>query len=289
MPLQKDNRTDAHGELGMERLSPARRIFKHAIFNPVANYMPAGVLKALLKFSKSQLAAANWKDPGGWKSMAICYEGRCRQIADRVLVNAGIMSMAVRNRKRLGAHLLAELIAECPEKPAHVLCLGAGPGNIILDALERARLRKLEACATLVDVSAEAFEFGLQQAAKRGLDKHVRYIQADVRELHKFLDRPAHVVKMLGICEYLTDEQIVTIAQAACQLMPRWAAIVFNSLNRAHGTDRFFRRVFGLHMNHRSASQVEALMRQAGFADFTVHHEPLGVFDVIVGRKAASV
>ena len=50
---------------------------------------------------------------------------------------------------------------------------------------------------------------------------------------------------MLGLCEYLSDEQIVTIARSAGEIMSAGTGIAFNSLSRRHGTDRFFRRVFG--------------------------------------------
>jgi hypothetical protein len=68
--------------------------------------------------------------------------------------------------------------------------------------------------------------------------------------------------------------------------MPPSAPIVFNSLSKAHGNDRFFRRVLGLHMNHRNAKQLQSLMSLAGFAGFSVHPEPTGVYNVIVARKA---
>jgi len=273
-PLQPD----------FETLPPLRRALKRLLINPLANYLPAGLLKALLRFGKSQLAAANWIDPGGWQSMAISYNGHCRQIADKILVHAGTMPMALRNRKRLGAALLARFIDECPDPSVHVLCLGAGPGQIILEALA---LAHAPARATLVDRNAAAFQMGRHLADQRGLGERVRYVQADVRDLHEFLHDPPHIVKMLGICEYLDDEEVVAVARAAAEVMPPQAPILFNALSPAHGTDRFFRRVFGLHMIHRSPRQVEALMAAAGFGDFVVHPEPLRVYHVIVGRKVA--
>jgi hypothetical protein len=271
-------------EIAFETLSPLRRTLKRAVVNPLANYLPAGLLRAVLRFGKSELASANWNDPGGWQSMVISYNGNCRQIADRILISGGTIAMALRNRKRLAAHLIAGLIDSAGVEPVHVLCLGAGPGQIIIEALAQA---SVAAYATLVDRSADAFEFGRQLAARHGLGDSVRYVQADVRDLHEFLRERPHLVKMLGICEYLPDEQIMGIAHAAAEIMPDRAPIVFNSLSRSHGTDRFFRRVFGLNMIHRSVGQVEQLMTEAGFGDFAVHPEPLGVYHVIVGRKVA--
>jgi hypothetical protein len=272
-------------DLGMENPGPARRLAKRLVFDPLANYLPAALVRGLLKFGKSQLAAANWADPGGWRSMVISYDNKPVKEADRIMVSLGSMPMALRNRKRLGAYLIAQLIAETPVKPAHVLCLGAGPGRIIMDALE---ISADGTCATLVDLSSDAFDYGMELAKSKGLDKQVKYIQADVRDIKKFLHVQPTIVKMIGICEYLTDEQIVGIAQAVAEVMPPQAAIIFNTVSPAHGTDRFFRRVFGLHMFHRTPEQLMAQMASAGFGEFHVYPEPLGVFHVVVGTKVKS-
>jgi predicted RNA methylase len=272
----------APGELALERQGPLRRAFKAALVNPLANYLPAGFLRGLLKFGKSRLAQANWKDPGGWESMVISYDGQPTQIADKLLVSGGAISMALRNRRKLGACLIAQQIEQAAQSPVHVLCLGAGPGHIIMDAMVQA---KGLSHATLVDLSSEAFEYGLSLARRQGLADRVHYIQADIRQVNDYMDNPPQVVKMLGICEYLTDQQVVSVASAAAALMPAGSPIIFNSLTHAHGNDRFFRRVFGLKMIHRSAGALCELMAQAGLGDFEVYTEPLRVYDVIVGRR----
>ncbi|KPK82863.1 MAG: hypothetical protein AMJ81_09010 [Phycisphaerae bacterium SM23_33] len=271
-------------EVEFETVSSLRRALKRLLVHPLVNYGPAGLTRALLRFGKSELAAANWADPGGWESMVISYRQNCSQVADRLLIHAGTMPMALRNRKRLGSFLIARLIEQARAGPVHVLCLGGGPGWVIQDALAQTRA---PARATVVDLSAEALEFGRQMAARRGLAERIRFIQANVSDLHQYLHDQANVVKMLGLCEYLPDEQIVSVAGAVREMMLDGAPMVFNSLSRAHGTDRFFRRVFGLHMIHRSPGEVCGLMHRAGFRDFAVHPEPLGVYHVIVGRRAA--
>jgi len=269
-------------DIEFERLGTMRKVVRTLVVNPLANYFPAGVMRGMLRFAKSELASANWSDPGGWRSMVISYNGRCRQIADKILVKGGAMPMALRNRKRLGAKLLAGLIDETDNSPVHVLCLGAGPGQIIMDAMTQA---KRESVATLVDLNSDAFEFGRRRAEELRLAERVHFVQCDVRDVGEFLERPPDIVKMLGICEYLEDEQIVSIASAAADVMPAGAPIVFNSLSKAHGNDRFFRRVFGLHMIHRQPEELQSLMDRAGFMDFTATSEPLGIYHVIVGRR----
>lgn len=273
-------RTD---DIAFERLSPAAKVAKKILINPLANYLPAGMLRGWLKRNQSELALSNWRDPGGWRSMVISYEGNPERSIDRMLVKTGSIPMALRNRRKLAGRLFTAMIDEAPGQPPHVLCLGAGPGLTVMDALQQTQRQDAE--ATLVDLSSDAFDYGRSQAEKRGVADRMRYIQGDVRDVQTMLDRPVDLVTMIGICEYLEDGQITDIVRSAAEVMQPGAAIVFNSISRRHGTDRFFRRVFGLHMNHRTPKAIQALLEPAGFGDFEVFPEPMGVYHVVVGRK----
>jgi hypothetical protein len=270
--------------LAFEHSGPLRRMLKAAVINPLANYFPAAVQRALFWCLRSELAAANWADPGGWKSMVICYQDRRKRLADKLLCTLGTIPMALRNRRKLAARVLARLIASADHEPVEVLCLGAGPGHVVHDALlECGR----PARATLVDLSGDAFDHGRRLAAECGTDGHVRFIQGDVRHVRSMLDRPPDIVQMMGICEYLDDAHIRDIAGAVADVMPQGSCVMFNSLSAAHGTDRFFRRVFGLHLAHRTPQHLSDLMRPAGFNHFVALPEPLGVYHVIIGRKTS--
>ncbi len=275
-------------DIEFERLSPIKRAIKAAVINPFANYMPAGFLKALLRYGESELARSNWRDPGGWRSMVISYDGDPEKLADKLLVGAGTMSMALRNRRLLAGRLIARLIDNNPngdDSPVHVLCLGAGPGRIIIDAMIQA---DRDSFATLVDLNSDAFEYGHAIAKQADLDDKVHFIEGDVRDVKGMLERPPDIVKMIGICEYLDDEHITNIVQAVADVMPEGSNIIFNSISMAHGNDRFFRRVFGLNMIHRTPEQLQALMEPVGFSDFKSIREPLGVYHVIVGRRSSA-
>ena len=90
---------------------------------------------------------------------------------------------------------------------------------------------------------------------------------------------------MIGLCEYLPDEQIVAVGRTLATVMPAGGAVMFNSLSDSHGTDRFFRRIFGLHMIHRPVETLCELMRRAGFEEFQSRGEPLGVYQVVTARR----
>ena len=271
-------------DIVFERHGLLRRAFRAVVANPLANHLPPGLLKAILRLAKSELAASNWDDPGGWRSMVISYDGKPTQIADKILVGGGAMTTALRNRRRLAGRLLARLIDEADRPDVHVLCLGAGPGRIIIDALRQA---KSNAHATLVDLNPDAFDYGCRLAEAAGVIDKVRFVAGDVRDIDALLESPPDIVKMLGICEYIEDDILRGIGQAVARVMPPGGPIVFNSLSMAHGTDRFFRRVFGLHMIHRSPEQLQDMLGGAGFGDFVSIPEPLGVYHVIVGRRRA--
>jgi SAM-dependent methyltransferase len=275
---------DWTSDIEFETLSPAARAMKKCFLNPLANYMPASWFRNWLRDGQSELALANWRDPGGWRSMVISYENDPEKTWDRLLVKGGTIPMALRNRRKLAARLIARLLEETDHEPAHVLALGAGPGIITADALQQI---DKPAHATLVDISSDAFDYGRRLAEEKGLADRMRYIQADVREVRDQLEDRIDVVKMIGICEYLTDEQIVSIAEALGELCPSGSAVVFNSISRKHGTDRFFRRVFGLNMIHRTPEQLQELLRPAGYSDFEPFPEPLGVYTVVVGRRSS--
>lgn len=264
-----------------ERPNFLARLAKKLVVNPMANRLPVSWWKTWLGQGHSDLAEANWANPGGWRSMVISYQGTPAKRWDRLLVAGGTIPMALRNRRKLAGRLIANLIDEIDHEPVHLLCLGAGPGMITADALT---LAQRQADATLVDLSGDAFEFGRRHAAEMGLRDRMTFIQGDVRDVAPQIDRQVSIVKTIGIFEYITDEQIAAIAQALRPVMPAGAAIVFNSISLRHGTDRFLRRVFGLHMIHRSPEEIEKLLTPAGFEGFEVYPEPLGVYHVVVAR-----
>ena len=265
-----------------ETLGACKRALKKLIINPLANNLPPRMLKKFMADGKSELALANWKDPGGWRSMVISYHGKPEKLWDRILVKGGTIPMALRNRRKLAAAYIACLLDEAENRPAHALCLGAGPGHIITDAMLSA---SKECRATLVDISSDAFDYGMKLAEEKGLSDKVQFIQGDVRDVKDQLTERVDVVKMMGICEYLSDQQIVSIAKAVADIMPMGASLVCNSISDRHGTDRFFRRVFGLHMIHRTPEQLQCLFEQAGFSDWFVQVEPLKVYHVMVAKK----
>ena len=120
MAADHNSPQDWVSDLPFERIGWLRRILKAAIVHPFANRFPAPALKATLVALRSELAAANRTDPGGWRSMVVSYDGRPKQFADKLLVLLGTMPMALRNRRRLGGRVIARLIDAASREPVKV-------------------------------------------------------------------------------------------------------------------------------------------------------------------------
>lgn len=271
-------------DLDYERVGPLRHALKKAVAEPMVNWiLPASLVRWILRVTRSEMAQASWADPGGWKSMILSYRDDCPQIADKFLTRLGSMPMALRNRRKLASECIRRLIAERGDGRVNIVCLGAGPGMIVMDAMQKSA--HPDCHAFLIDLNTDSFQFGRSLAAERKLADRVRFIHGDVTHYRKLCDVQPHIVKMIGICEYLPDEVIRDIASAISEVMPPGGSLVANSLTRRHGTDRFFRRVFDLHMTHRPAERISELLADAGIATEHVFTEPLGVYDVLVCRK----
>jgi hypothetical protein len=230
------------------------------------------------------MAAASWENPGGWKSMVLSYrQDTPPQIADRMLRNFGSVPIALRNRKRLVVEIFTRLIGQRDGQQTNIVALGAGPGMNTLEAMERSGHDDTH--AWMIDLNADSFDFGRELASAKGLADRVRYIRGDVQDYRRIVDAVPHIVEMIGICEYLPDAAVRDLAAAISDVMPPGTHLVANSLSRRHGTDRFFRRVFDLHMIHRSAEQVSGMLGDAGLVTEHVVPEPLGVYHVLVCRK----
>ncbi len=272
-------------EQDFEQHGPVKRAMKKCVTNPMINWvLPAGFLRWMLRVAKSEMAEASWSDAGGWKSMVLSYsEEKPPQIADRFLTKLGTMPAALRNRRKVVTELLARMIREREGQATNVVCLGAGPGMAILPAMEQAA--HPDCHAWMIDLNPDSFDFGRELAADKGLADRVRFIEGDVTHYRDLVDATPHIVKMIGIIEYLPDETVLDIIDAIGAVMPPGGRLVANSLTYRHGTDRFFRRVFDLHMIHRPADRVREMLATGGLETVETLTEPLGVYDILLCQK----
>lgn len=273
-----------HG-ITFEAPSKSTRQVKKFLVNPLINYLPRSFFFWLLRKTQSPLVLESLRKAGSWQTMRISYENKPHvDLLDKLFLTFGTFPMGLRNRKRLVVKKLVEFIGRHPQRPLHVLGIGAGPGTNIIEAL--AKIRDSRIFAHLIDMDSAAFEYGRELARRFGLpDGQITYTQGNAVELAQHLQSEPHLVKLIGILEYLTDEQVQGLFDLAYRVMPPGGHIVVNSISNRHGHDRFMRRIFNLHLNYRTPDELMALLRKSGFTQFDLAREPLKIYYVIVGEK----
>ena len=273
--------------LRFEVLPTVQAMLKKVI-DPLRNHvLPAAMLKRMARRSQSPLIQESLVRPGGWRSMNIVYENR-RPVdwMDRMAVRYNPISMASRNRRKLVTAKLAEVLKTMAgESSIHLLGIGAGPGLHLQDAVVRAGLSPQNLHIWLIDQDSDAFEFGRQCAAERGLSRCVEFVQGDAREIRKVLPHVApNVVKIVGLLEYLTDEQAIQLLKAMRDVIHPSGRLLTHGLVDRYNAGPFLARTFGLKHVQRNAEDVRTLLKQVGFETLSVFETPMQVYPVLLAR-----
>lgn len=270
-----------------ESFSRGRLIVKNLIINPLINYLlPRKLLLHLLKTNKSPLLEESIKDPGGWKSMHLSYESAAPvSNIDKFVLHYGIFPMGLRNRKRMMTRILKELIHEYAEKGhVHIVGVGAGPGTNVIEAMAKAERDNVTAYC--LDLNDEAFAHGEMLKKRHGLEAHrVQYIKGNAVELDKHVKVTPHIIKLIGILEYLSDKEVADLLCFAHSALGTHGAVVTHSIYNRHGHERFLKHFLNLRLNYRSVSHISGMLEAAGFSITHEEMEPLGIYSAIVGRK----
>ncbi|MDA0834169.1 MAG: class I SAM-dependent methyltransferase family protein [Planctomycetota bacterium] len=289
--LRKDDRAHDNSiipTLDVETISPSQR-FVSALMNPWKNrLLPAGVLRRLLKNSKSPLLAESFQRPGGWRSMQIIYRNDPPvDWFDDQALRTNPVSIASRNRCRIVIQKLSRAIAEIERGiPVNVVGIGSGPGVQIQSAIVNSGIDVDRVTAYLIDLDDDARDFGESVAEQLGLEGCVHFRTGDARQISNVLpDIQAHIAKLVGIVEYLNDEQLLTMLKAVASIMVPNGVLVTHGMVDALNTSRFLTRVFDLTHQHRSAEHMIGLLESAGFrcTDCTV--EPTGTYPILTAKR----
>lgn len=275
--------------LQFEVMPVAQRVIK-TVVDPLRNrLLPASMLKRMANRSQSPLIQESLIRPGGWRSMNIVYENR-RPVdwMDRMAVRYNPISMASRNRRKLVTAKLTELLKALQDEPKiQLLGIGAGPGLHLQDSVVRAGLPPEKVRISLIDLDSDAFEFGSLCAKERGLQDSVEFVQGDAREIRRVLpDVSPHVVKIVGLLEYLTDEQALQLLNAMRDVVRPDGRLLTHGLVDRYNAAPFLARTFGLKHFHRTEHDVQSLLNSAGFATVSVHHTPMQIYPVLIARPA---
>jgi hypothetical protein len=263
----------------------ARQRIGYLLTNPWRNFLiPAGWLRRLVSRSRSPLIAESRVSPGGWRSMEIIYRNAPPvDWFDRQALRENPISMAARNRRRIVTGILSRLIAErAAVSDVVIVGVGAGPGRHVQSAIVESGIDPTRVRACLIDRDDKAFDYGRRLALRLGISRQVEFLQGDARAIGAVLPGVApHIVKLVGLVEYLSDEELLGLLRALRGVMVADGRLVTHGLVDRHGTGRFLARVFHLKHKQRTAARMTALLTRAGFQIADCVQEPAGVYPII--------
>lgn len=267
---------------------PAAQAVLKTVLDPLRNrLLPASYLLRVARRSKSPLIQESLVRPGGWRSMNIVYENsRPVDWMDRMAVRYNPISMDTRNRRKLVTAKLTELLKSLSgESRLDLLGIGAGPGLHLQDSVIRAGLTPEQVRIWLIDRDSDAFEYGRQCARERGLQERVEFVQGDAREIRSVLPQVSpHAIKIVGLLEYLTDEQALQLLRAMRSVIQPNGRLLSHGLVDRYNSGPFLARTFGLSHVQRTADDVRTMLKSAGFETQSVSETPMQIYPVLVAK-----
>ena len=278
------------GESVLESPSLMRRV-GWMMTNPWKNtLLPAALLRSLMSRSRSPLIAESLARPGGWRAMEIIYaQAPAVDWLDRQALYDNPVCMAARNRRRIVTGILTQLLAEAPaDHPITMLGVGAGPGRHIQTAIAHSGLPPERIQAYLIDRDDDAFRYGRDISSHLGTSACVRFIQGDARQIRETLpDVSASIVKVVGLAEYLNDQEFVGLFSALREVMAPHGTLVTHGFVDYRRSGQFLSRVFQLRHTQRNEVQMRSLLSAAGFRVTSCVTEPVRIHPILTAVRTA--
>ena len=267
-----------------ETPSPIQRV-AYRLLNPFKNWLlPASWLKAFVSSRPSSLISESFVSPGGWRSMEHVYRKRSPvSWLDRQALIDNPISMAARNRRKIVTERLVQLIRKHPEAaPITFLGIGSGPGWHIQTAIRQSGIAASRVTAYLIDMADDSFEYGRQIASHFGLSDSVHFLQGDARNIRETLPGlHVDIAKLIGIVEYLNDDQVLELLNAVSSVMAPGGHLVINGIVDKYGIAPFLDRVFGLRHFKRDARHLKDLLENTGFQIAQSEYDPSGIHPIL--------
>ena len=138
----------------------------------------------------------------------------------------------------------------------------------------------------LIDLDVEAIPYGRALAESFGLQDRVHFIQGDARRIRQTIPGVVvQIAELVGIIEYLNDDQLVELLKAVSNVMTPNGHLVTHGFVDKYRTGRFLTRVFGLRHYQRDSKSVSKLLSNSGFQVIECEYEPAGIHPIITAIR----
>ena len=240
----------------------------HSPFNisQLLIYMQPG-MRAWRQYMPGGFATYHAHDP----SKRHMKNGKKTDLMTRALFRHSTDAEGLRSRAAIMAHIAQEVVTLHPTDTVEWMSLATGSGQPAFDACRRLSVADQErVILTLGDISPEMMAFEEQLYAKE--DLHLGAVHHVLTDVVKPSDRRALlkgknplIIDIMGLFEYLTDEQCIDVLRALYAALARGGVIIFTNMSPGHPHLHVHQRGLGWPgVIQRTAREVIALAEQAG-------------------------
>jgi hypothetical protein len=232
---------------------------------------------------------------GQWKALDIIYNHRFYQqeFAARGSVAgwidgfwSGMLNcQAVRNRLLLAKVELKRVILQMGTDHVHIVSLAAGSAQGVIEVAAELKPCGVRVSLLLMDIEPSALVYAQGLAQEHGVGDQVEVLAGDVRKSIRVIhDRKPQIVEMIGLMDYLPDPMAIRLIAAIRRGLPEEG--VFLTANIYKSFERHFVKwVMDWKMIYRNPTSLGNILASAGFQEFRLISEPLGIHGIAIAKK----
>lgn len=216
------------------------------------------------------ISPASWLE-AFWVSML-----NCKSVRNRYKLIRSILSMSIYRVNHLNEG-----------REINVLEVAAGSSQVLIKTIAFVKRKGITVRAKLIDIDDKSLETAKRLAEKLGV---LDQIETKTQNLFKYFSteddgRKFDIVEMVGIADYLTDEQKDFVYGSTYKKLNKGG--FFITANISDNPEREFIHTVAdwPDMIYREREEMDKFVSSAGFSKRLVFKEPLGVYVVAVGEK----
>lgn len=194
---------------------------------------------------------------------------------------------AVRYRIEIVEQQIGEMISELNQNPIRIVSVASGSARGILEVLtEQLNGKKIE--VILLDHMREPLNFSLELAKQLKVNG-VSIVRGLAQKIQKCLNHDLvgkiDIVEIVGLLDYLTDEQVVAVLKSANQIMKPGAKMITANIT-PNPEMSFVTYVSNWPMIYRTKNELLKLIGQSGLRLVKTLNDPLKIYNLVVVEKA---
>jgi hypothetical protein len=197
-------------------------------------------------------------------------DDRLGPLIDRWFLNRPIAWTRRASRDLMQATLRRMAEHGAAGEPVRIASLASGAADELLNLCDATRATSV--AASFIDLDSQALLATARRAERNGLTERVTLIQGNALPTagESITLLPQHVVYALGLCEYLNDEQVISLLDRIHGLLIAGGSAVVTNLAAENPDRGLMEHVLDWKANHRTPDELRSLFARSLFAEATV-------------------